>query len=240
MSAEQRVVVRVQERAHRQPRRVARVRVEALEQRDRLIGSERVLDHAGVVLAKAVRVGADPLREAVLVKQVGLEVPLDVVLDRYPVVVDREQVSLAVVGVEVRVRGVPLALEIRPIAAGAEPVAQRRHGVRRQPEHVVAIGVLRDSVGLRDAVQRGVLAGEKRRAARRARRRHRIVMAERHAVLPQPLHARQMLPPVLGELVGFIRRRVMLLVGQDDQDVRARSHAATMSLARRRRIARIG
>ena len=119
------------------------------------------------------------------------------------------------------VRGVPLALVVRPIAAGAEPVAQRRHGVRRQPEHVVAVVVLGDPVGLRDAVQRRVLAGQQRRAARRARRRHRIVMTERHPVLPQPLHAGQMLPPELGELIGLVRRRVVLLIGQDDQDVRA-------------------
>ena len=213
--------MRVEERAHGQPRRVGLFCVEALEQRDRLVGGERVLERAGVVLAEPVRLGADPLREAVVVEQVGLEVLLDVVLDRRAVVVDREQVPVAVVGVEVRVRDVPLALVVGPIAAGPEPVAQRRHGVRRQPEHVVALVVLGDSRGLRDAVQRGVLAGQHRRAARRARGRHRIVMGERHAVLPQPLQAGQMLPPVLGELVGFIGRRVVLLVGQDDQDVRA-------------------
>ena len=62
------------------------------------------------MFAEPVRLGADPLREAVVVEQVGLEVPLDVVLDRRPVVVDREQVPVAVLGVEVRVRDVPLAL----------------------------------------------------------------------------------------------------------------------------------
>ena len=65
-------------------------------------------------------------------------------------------------------------------------------------------------------------------------------MAERHPVLPQPLHAGQMLPPELGELVGLVRRRVVLLIGQDDQDVRATRHAATLTLALRQRIARIG
>ena len=240
MSAEQRVVVRVQERAHRQPRRVARVCVEALEQRDRLVGGERVLDHAGVVLAESVRVGPDPLRKAVVVEQVGVKVLLDVVLDRRPVVVDRQQVPVAILGVEIRVRDVPLALVVRPIAAGPEPVAQRRHRIRRQPEHVVAIGALGDPVGLRHPVQRRILAGQQRRAARSARRRHRIVMAERHPVLPQPLHAGQMLPPVLGELLGLVRRRVVQLIGQDDQDVRARRHAATLTLALRQRIARIG
>ena len=152
-------------------------------------------------------------------------------LDRRAVVVDRQQVPVAILGVEMRVRDVPLALVERPIAAGPEPVAQRRHRVRRQPEHVVAVGALGDPVGLRHAVQRRVLAGQQRRAARRARRRHRIVMAERHAVLPQPLHARQMLSPVLGELVGLVRRRVVLLIGHDDQDVRATRHAATLTLA---------
>ena len=112
------------------------------------------------MLAESVRVGPHPLREAVLVEQVGLEVLLDVVLDLRALVVDRQQVPVAVVGVEMRVRDVPLALVERPIAPGAEPVAQRRHGVRRQPEHVVAVGALGDSVGLRDAVQRGIVAGE--------------------------------------------------------------------------------
>ena len=46
-------------------------------------------------------------------------------------------------------------------------------------------------------------------------------MAERHPVLPQPLHAGQMLPPVRGKLLGLVRRRVVKLIGQDDQDVRA-------------------
>ena len=136
---------------------------------------------------------------------------------------------VAIVGVEMRVRGVPLALEVRPIAAGPEPVAQRRHRVRRQPEHVVAVGALGDPVGLRHTVQRRILAGEQRRAARRARRRHRIVMAERHPVLPQPLHPGQMLSPERGELVGLIRRRVPLLIGQDDQHVRATSHTAILT-----------
>ena len=230
--------MRVQERADRQPRRVVRVCVEALEQRDRLVGGERVLDQAGVVLAESVRVGAHPLREAVVVEQVGIEVLLDVVLDRRPVVVDRQQVPVAIVGVEIRVRDVPLALVERPIAAGPEPVAQRRHRIRRQPEHVVAIGGLGDPVGLRHPVQRRVLAGQQRRAARRARRRHRIVMTERHPVLPQPLHAGQMLPPVLGELVGLIRRRVVLLIGQDEQDVRARRHGVSCSRPSRRSACR--
>jgi len=184
--------------------------------------------------------GTRSRRQSSASEQIGIQVLLDVVLNRRPVVVDRQQEAVAVVRVEVRVRGVPLALEVCPVAAGPEPVAERRHAVGREPEHVVAIGRLRDSVGLRDAVQRGILAGEQRRAARRARRRHRIVMAERHTVLPQPLHAGQMLSPVLGQLVGFIRRRVALLVGQDHQDVRTTSHGAALTLAPFRRIARIG
>ena len=63
-------------------------------------------------------------------------------------------------------------------------------------------------------------------------------MTERHPVLPQPLHARQMLSPELGELVGLVRRRVVLLIGQDDQDVRATSHDATFAALLR--IAQIG
>src|SRR4051794_10384017 len=49
-------------------------------------------------------------------------------------------------------------------------------------------------------------------------------MAERDPVLAQPLHAEKMLAPVRGELGGLVRGRVVLLIGEDDQDVRA-SHA---------------
>ena len=65
-------------------------------------------------------------------------------------------------------------------------------------------------------------------------------MTERHPVLPQPLHAGQMLPPELGELLGLIRRRMVLLIGHDEQDVRTTGHAATITLALRRRIPQIG
>ena len=122
--AEHRVVVRVQKRADRQPRLLAAVCIEALEQRDRLISGEWVLDRARVVLAEPVRLGADPLRETPVVEQIRLQVLLDVRLDRLAVIVDREQVPVAVLGVEVRVRGVPLALEVRPITAGTKPVAR--------------------------------------------------------------------------------------------------------------------
>ena len=53
-------------------------------------------------------------------------------------------------------------------------------------------------------------------------------MAERNPVLPQPLHAGQMLSPVLGELPGLIRRRVVLLIGHYEQDVRATTHPAIL------------
>ena len=65
-------------------------------------------------------------------------------------------------------------------------------------------------------------------------------MTERHAVLPQPLHAGQMLPPELGELLGLVGRRVVLLIGHDDQDVRARRHAATVTLTLSQCIVLIG
>ena len=227
--AEQRVVVRVQERADRQPGLLAVVAVEAPEQLDRLVGGERVLDRARVVLAESVRLGADPLREAVVVEQIGLQVLLDVLLDRVAVIVDREQVALAVVGVEVGVGGVPLALVVRPVAAGPEPVAERRHGVRREPEHVLAVGSLRQPVGLRHAVQRRVLARQQRRAARRARRRHRIVVRERDARLPQALLPGHMLAAKARQLLGLVHRRVAQLVGEHQQDVRASHGGGTIA-----------
>ena len=150
--------------------------VEALQQVDRLVGGERVLDRPHVVLAEPVRLGTDPLREAVVVEQVGLQVLLDVLLLRGAVVVDREQVAVAVLGVEVGVGGVPLALEVGPVAGRPEPVAEGRDGVGREPEHVVAVGRLGEAVGLGHPVQRGVLAGQERGAARRAGGRHRVVM----------------------------------------------------------------
>ena len=166
---EQRVVVRVEERADRKPRLIALVAVQALQQLDRLVRREDVLDRAGVVLAEPVRLRADPFGEAELVEEIRLQVSLDVLLLRLAVVVDREEVAVPVIGVEVRVRGVPLALEEGPVAAGAEPVAHRRHAVRRQPEHVVAVGALGQPVRLRNTVQRRMVPRQQRGAARRAR-----------------------------------------------------------------------
>ena len=170
MTAEQGDVVRVQERAHGQPGLVALLLVESFEQGDRLVGREGILDRRGVVLAEPVRVGPDPLREPVFVEQVRFEVRGDVLGDLRPVVLDRQEVALAVGVVEVRVRHMPLALVEGPVAAGAEPVAEGRHRVRREPEHVGAVRALRQPVGLRDTVQRRVVPGQERGAARRARR----------------------------------------------------------------------
>jgi hypothetical protein len=232
--------VRVQKRADRQPRLFALDPAEALEQRDRLISGEWVLHHAGVVLAKPVRLGSDPFREPVVIKQVRPQVLLDVLLDRRAVVVDRRHEAIAVFGVQMRVRGVPLALEERPVAPRAKPIAERWDRVRRQPEHVLAVGALGKPVGLRHTVQRGVMAGQKRRATRRASGRHRIVTAKRDAILPQPLHTGQMLTAVLRQLLGLVRRRKALLIGQNDQDVRALAHAPTLPSHAAARIIPIG
>ena len=140
--AEQRVVVRVQERAHRQPRRVALFSVEALEQRDRLIGGERVLDRAGVALAEPVRLGPHPLGEAVVIKQIGPEVPLDIVLDRRPVVLDRLQTARR--HRRHRDAGVKRATCPCRTSDSRRPGTNRPASApcRRQPEHVVAGGAL--------------------------------------------------------------------------------------------------
>ena len=219
--SEHRVVVRVQKRADGQPRLIALVAVQPLQQLHRLVGGEDVLDRAGVVLAEPVRLRADPLGEAEVVEEIRLQVALDVLLLRLAVVVDREQVALPVVGVEVRVRGVPLALVIRAVAAGAEPVAHRRDVVRRQPEHVVAVVALGQSVRLRDTVQRGMVPCQQRGAARRARRADRIVVLERDAVRAQALLTRAVLPAVRRQLIRLVRRRIVQLIGHHQQDVRA-------------------
>ena len=219
--AEHRVVVRVQERADRKPWLIALFAVQALQQLDRLVRGEDVLDRAGVVLAEPVRLRPHPFRKAVGVEEISLEISLDVLLLRLAVVVDREEVAVAVIGVEVRVRGVPLALEIRPIAAGAEPVAHRRHAVRRQPEHVVAVGALGQPVCLRHAVQRGMVSGQQRRATRRARGGDRIVVPERDAVRSQALLTRAVFPAVRRELIRLIGWWIPELVGHHEQDVRA-------------------
>ena len=76
------------------------------------------------------------------------------------VLVQRLEVALAVGRVEVRVRGVPFAFVERPVTAGPEPVADGWDRVGREPEHVEAVSALREAIGLRDAVQRRVLAGQ--------------------------------------------------------------------------------
>ena len=219
--AEQRVVVRVQERAHGEPGRRVPLRLEPAQQLDRLARGERVLDRAGVVLAEPVRLRPDPLREAVVVEQVGLPVALDVVRERRPVVIDRQQRPIAVLSVEVGVGGVPLALVVGPVAAGPEPVAERRHRVRGEPRHLRPVGGLGEPVGLGHPVQRGVLAGEQRGATRRAGRRHRIVVAEGDALAPQPLDPRHRLRPKPRQLRRLIRRREAQLVGEDHENVRS-------------------
>ena len=219
--SEHRVVVRVQERADREPRLIALVAVQALQQLDRLVRGEDVLDRAGVVLAEPVRLRADPFREAELVEEIRVQVALDVLLLRLAVVVDREQVAVAVVGIEVCVRGMPLALVVRPVAAGPEPVAHRRHVVRRQPEHVVAVVALGQSRRLRDAVQRRVVPCQQRGAAWSARGTDRIVVRERDPVCPQALLTRAVLLAVRGQLIRLVRRWMVQLVGHHEQDVRA-------------------
>ena len=95
--------MRVQERANGQPGLVALLVVESFEQGDRLVGRERILDRRGVVLAEPVGVGPDPFREPIFVEQVRFKVCSDVLRDLRPVVLDRQEVTLAVGVVEVRV-----------------------------------------------------------------------------------------------------------------------------------------
>ena len=65
-------------------------------------------------------------------------------------------------------------------------------------------------------------------------------MTERHPVLTQPLQTGQMLPPELGEFIGFVHRRLVLLIGHDEENVRAGAHIGIVALSLRRRIVRIG
>ena len=118
-------------------------------------------------------------------------------------------------------RGVPLALVVGPVAAGPEPVAHRRHVVRRQPEHVVAVVALGQPGRLRHTVQRRMVPRQQRGATRRARGADRIVVLERDPVRAQALLTRAVLPAVRRQLIRLIRRRMVQLVGHHQQDVRA-------------------
>ena len=82
--------MRVEERADCKPGLITLVAVQALQQLDRLVRRVDVLDGAGVVLAEPMRLRPDPLGEAELVEEIGLQIPLDVLLLGRTLVVDRE------------------------------------------------------------------------------------------------------------------------------------------------------
>ncbi len=70
--AKERDVVRVQERADRQPRLIVLLLVEPLQKPNHLVRREHILQRAGIVLPEPVWVRSNPFREAVFVKQIRL------------------------------------------------------------------------------------------------------------------------------------------------------------------------
>ena len=133
-----------------------------------------------------MRFGPDPAGETVRAERIGVEVSLHGGgVDDAVVVVGGQRLAGRRV-VEVGVRDVPLAVVVGVVAGGAEPVAEGGHLAAAQPAHPRIVEALADAVGLGDAVQVGVLAGEDRRAARHAGQRAGVVAAEADAVLVEP------------------------------------------------------
>ena len=180
---------------------------------------ERVAAGAGVGQPGAVRLGPDPAGEPVRVERVGVEVGLHRRgVDHTVVVVGGERRAGRRVE-QVGVADVPLALVVGVVAAGPEPVAERRHLALAQPAHAGVVGHLAEPVGLGDAVDVGVLAGEQRRPAGHAGERAGVVAAEGDAVLVEPAAAGQRVVAPAPQVVALVGRGGPLLVGEDDDDI---------------------
>src|SRR5215471_14499360 len=81
----------------------------------------------------------------------------------------------------------PLTAPVRLISCNAKIITHCWHAVGVEPEDVWIERFLRCPSGLRDAVQRRVLAGIDRRPARRASDRCGVVTLEVHAILAQQI-----------------------------------------------------
>ena len=226
-NAEHRDVVRVEEGAHREPRRLVPVLIQPLQQRDRFVRREGISCRSRVLVAQTVRLRADPLRRAVGIEQVRLEVCSDVLCVHVAVFVQSLEITLAVGRGEVRVRDVPFAFVESPVAASPEPVPDGGDRVGREPEHFRAVGALCEAIGLRDAVQRRVLARHNRCAAGGTGRRHGVVTFERDARIPQTRFGGKLFATEAAKLIGLVHRRMTQLIGHDDKDVRLSERTLT-------------
>ena len=213
-------VVRVHERRHREPRSLTGCTRQVTEEVDDLFGEHAVADGAAVVLGRSVGLAPDPAREPERIEPVGRPVGLDGLGDHPAVVVGGGQARVASGDREVGMADVPLAAVVGLVAAGAEPVAERRHGVGVQPPHPGVVAALRHTVGLRDAVQRRVLTGEEGGPTGHTGRGADVVPVELDSAVADPVPGRQLFPAEPGDLGRLVGRRVALLVGHDDQDVR--------------------
>ena len=221
--------MRVDEGGHGQPRPVAAGAGQLAEEFDDLLGEDAVAHHAAVGLRRAVRLAADPAREAVGIEAVGPLVGRHRGGNGRARLVGRHQSLVGAGDHQVGVRNVPLAPVVRLVAAGAEPVAERRHRVGIEPLHVRVVGLLGQAVGVGPAVQRGVLAREERRPAGQAGRRAGVVPVEFEAAVADGLARAELLPAEAGQGLVLVRGWVALLVGHDHKDVgwrhRGRLHA---------------
>ncbi len=123
----------------------------------------------------------------------------------------------------------PLAPVVRAVPGGAEPVAQGGHGVGVEEVHSRIGRLLGQTVGVRHAVERRVLTGEQRGTAGGARGRARVVAVELPALGPQPLAGWELRATELAQRVLLVGRWVTLLVGHDDEHVRAFRHGEERS-----------
>jgi hypothetical protein len=222
-------VVGVDERGHGQPRTVALRSGQFGKQLHDLFSENPVADRATVRLGGTVGLATDPPREPERVQPIGLAVRLDGIGDHPAVIVRSHQTLVGTGDEQVSVRDVPLAPVMGVIPAGPEPIPKRRHRVRVKKQHRRVRVLLGHPVGLRNAVQRRVLASEQRRPARHTSRRPGVMAMELDADSTQRVPGRQMIPPERPHRIGLVRRRVPLLVGHHDQDVRRR-HARNVRL----------
>ncbi len=114
----------------------------------------------------------------------------------------------------------PLAPVVRPVAARSEPVAEGGYRCRVELPHGRVVTVLCDAVGLGDSVQRRVLTGEQRGSTRDACRGPRVMAVQFQTTFTESLSRRQLGASERCDLVRLLRRRIALLVGHDQQNVR--------------------
>ena len=184
-----------------------------------------VADEPGVGLVGAVRLATDPPREPERVEPVGPAVGVDRGGIEHAVGVVDHQALVGARDDEVGVGDVPLAPVVGAVAGGAEPVAHASGTVSGSSQVIAgSVGLLGQAVGVGDAVQRRVLPGEQRRAARRARGRPRVVAVQLTALRAEALARRELRAAELGQRLHLVRRRVPLLVRHDEQHVRSAGH----------------